>query len=381
MLRLSVLGTVSTAALVLAACSGSAVSPPASGGFGSTPSSLQSMALTSTLPAGYTFVDLGAGPNGGAAWGYAADKSYQGGTYVYTRDSCGKDCSFNVYHALVWSGSGSTPIDITPPLVTFAEAWVYGGSGSVLVGTGVTDNGGYFGVPHALVWRGASFAWKDINPAGDSTSHAYATSGGSVVGSGSSSALHALLWSLTNVSNPVDLHPGSAYASSEAFGVYGTNQVGYATTTSTPSTQHAMLWNGTAGSAVDLTPANVTGATAYAVDSAVQAGCGVVAPATSAHALLWQGTATSMRDLNPAGFTDSCVRAAHSGVEAGYGHASTGALHAVAWGGTAKSAMDLQQFMPSTYTQSQAYAIDSLGNIIGTATSSTGTHAVMWIPQ
>lgn len=40
---------------------------------------------------------------------------------------------------------------------------------------------------------------------------------------------------------------------------------------------HAMLWNGTAGSAVDLNPTDVSGITtsyAYATDGSQQVGCG-----------------------------------------------------------------------------------------------------------
>ncbi|HET9341460.1 MAG TPA: hypothetical protein VFO25_00925 [Candidatus Eremiobacteraceae bacterium] len=57
-------------------------------------------------------------------------------------------------------------------------------------------------------------------------------------------------------------------------------------------------------------------------------------------------------------------------------------LHALHWKGTARSAIDLQQFAPSTISSSQAYAIDPSGEIIGTALSTTTNtwHAVMWVP-
>lgn len=336
----------------------------------------------SAAASGYTFVDLGTGPKAGSAIAYAADKADQGGDYIYGRGSCGKDCSFNIYHAVVWAGPGSTPADITPPLPYFVEGWVLGGSGSTLVGYGVTDQGGYYGVPHALVWRGGGFAWEDINPAGDSTSTAYAVNGSAIVGSGDSTALHALLWPLTNLSAPIDLHPGSNYTSSEAYGIDGSYQVGYAVTNSSTPTQHAMLWNGSAASAIDLTPANVTQAFAYAASSTSQAGCGVVSPATAAHALIWHGSSGTMRDLHPTGFIDSCVRAVRGKLQAGLGHVSSGVLHAIAWSGTAKSAVDLHQFAGGGYLQSEAWAIDPLGDLIGAAESASDFkwHAVMWMP-
>jgi uncharacterized membrane protein len=337
----------------------------------------------------YTFVDLGPGPKGyiadTTAVAYGVNNSYLGGEFVYTRDSCGKDCSFNVYHAAAWPRSGAAPIDITPPLINFAEAWVNGGAASVLVGTGVTDNGGYFGYYHALLWQGATLAWKDINPTGDTASNAYATNGSQIVGSGASSALHALIWPISNLTHPIDLHPGPNYTSSEAFGLYESREVGYAVTNSSSPTQHAMLWSGSRLTAVDLTPSGVTGAYAYGVGSTYQVGCGAVAPIVASHALLWQGTPASLRDLNPAGFADSCARAVRSGVEVGYGHNASRILNALVWTGTAASAFDLQSIMPSTYLQSEAYAFDSKGDIIGSAfysaPSGTGWHAIMWIPH
>jgi hypothetical protein len=70
-------------------------------------------------------------------------------------------------------------------------------------------------------------------------------------------------------------------------------------------------------------------------------------------------------------------------VQVGYGHyTSTKALHALLWKGSAKTALDLQQYLPSAFTSSEAYAIDSAGAILGSAYSSTTGvwHAVMWVP-
>ena len=102
---------------------------------------------------------------------------------------------------------------------------------------------------------------------------------------------------------------------------------------------------------------------------------------TVTHALLWHGTAASMIDLQPSGFTDSCARAAHGNVQVGYGHVS-GALHALLWKGGANTAVDLQQYLPNTFTSSEAYAIDTAGDILGSAysTSTASWHAVVWVP-
>ena len=369
------------AAAILSACGGGAGAPPtALGPTGTSPQSVRIADATGAL-ATYTFVDLGAGPNGRTAIAQGANAAYQGGNYVSGSGSCGRGCTFNIYHALVWNGPGSAPVDITPPLSYFPEAWVYGGNGSALVGYGITNNAGYYGHPHALLWRGTSFIWKDINPAGDTDSYAYATNGQQIVGSGGVSGSHALLWSFSNLASPTDLNP-TGYSQSEAEGISSSEQVGYAITTSGTPVQHAMLWSGTAASALDLNPSNVTNSYAYGIEKSVQVGCGVVPPATGFHALLWKGTAASMKDLNPTGFIDSCARAVRGGVEVGYGRVSTYVVHALVWAGTAKSAVDLQLSLPSTYTQSEAYALDSHGNIIGAALTTTdGWHGVMWVRQ
>jgi hypothetical protein len=60
---------------------------------------------------------------------------------------------------------------------------------------------------------------------------------------------------------------------------------------------------------------------------------------------------------------------------------TSGLTHAIAWSGTAVSAVDLHQFVPPQFTQSEARGIDALGNIVGAAYSDGGMrHPVMWIP-
>lgn len=331
----------------------------------------------------YTFVDLGPGPNGKDGYGYGASATAQVGTYFFKSYSCGKDCSGKWYDAVAWTGPGSTPVDITPPNYTFA--WAYGAAGSVIVGTAVTNDGGYFGYPHAIVWKGSTHQYQDINPNGNCGScapgsHAYGTDGKYIVGSGGSS-LHALLWNIAQLTSPVDLNP-SGYYQSEAYAIHGGMQVGYAYS-STTNTYHAMLWRGTAASAIDLTPSTVTTAFATGLASTTEVGAGMLVNSSVDHAFLWHGTAASLVDLHPSGFTDSIARATHGGIQVGYGHvAGTNVLHALLWKGSARSAIDLQQFAPSTISSSQAYAVDPSGDIIGSALSTTTNtwHAVMWIP-
>lgn len=372
-------------------CLGAALLSACSGGSDArfSPSGPQS-AVRSAAPSGavsratiYTFYDLGPGPNGKDAYGYGESASAQGGTYWDHSVSCGKGCSAKVWYPLAWSGPNSQPVVILPQ--NYVEGWAYGAGGSLIVGTLITNNGGYFGYHHAALWQGSSYSFTDLNPSGNCGScqpgsNAYGTDGTYIAGS-SGSPQHAFLWKIGQLNSPVDLNP-AAFEFSEAYAVHGTAQAGYAYSTTTKS-YHAVLWHGTATSAVDLTPSTVSSAYATGLGSKSEVGCGAPVGMSVYHALLWRGTAASVKDLQPAGFTDSCARAAHGNVQVGYGHPSgNSALHALLWKGSAKTAVDLQQYLPSTFTSSEAYAIDAAGDIVGSAYSSSPAawHAVMWHP-
>ena len=82
-----------------------------------------------------------------------------------------------------------------------------------------------------------------------------------------------------------------------AEGTDGVHQVGYAY--GLDFQQHAMLWSGSADSAIDLQPTNLpalnlTNSTAIGVH-----GMQVVGSGSGLHALLWNGSANSAVDLTP----------------------------------------------------------------------------------
>jgi hypothetical protein len=101
------------------------------------------------------------------------------------------------------------------------------------------------------------------------------------------------------------------------------------------------------------------------------------------HALLWNGTAASVVDLHPAGFSDSNATAVSGAGQVGYGY-SEGSNHAFLWSGTAASALDLHPFLSDlgpVFTDSTATAIDDNGTIVGIATDADfHDYAVMWTP-
>ena len=368
-------------AALLAACSGSSDTGLSPSVPQTAVSSGASRGAATPATTSYTIFDLGPGPNGKDAYGYGESSTMQVGTYFDHTISCGKDCSEKVYYPLAWSGPSSQPVVLLPQ--NYVEGWAYGAGGNLIVGTLITNDGGYFGYPHAALWQGGSLGFTDLNPSGSCgsckpASNAYSTDGTHIAGSGGSPE-HALLWTIGQLNSPVDLNPvGFSY--SEAYVVSGKVQAGYAYSSVTNS-YHAFLWHGTANSGKDLTPSTLSSAYVTGLGSKSEVGCGTPVGMSVLHALLWHGKAKSMKDLQPAGFTDSCARAAHGKVQVGYGHIS-GSLHALLWQGSANTAVDLQQYLPATFTSSEAYAIDAAGDILGSAysTSTVSWHAVMWHP-
>jgi len=85
-------------------------------------------------------------------------------------------------------------------------------------------------------------------------------------------------------------------------------------------------------------------------------------------------------ELSPSGFRSSQAWGISGGHEIGYGITATNE-HALLWSGTAASAVDLQNFLPSNYLDSAAFRIDANGDIVGEAyNSSTGTQdAILWV--
>ena len=210
----------------------------------------------------------------------------------------------------------------------------------------------------------------------------------SQVGSGYGDATgffsNALLWSGT-AGSAVNLHP-AALQVSYATAATSTNQVGYGNAAG--GNTHALLWSGTAASVVDLNPPGIDISYAHDVAGSKQIGNGFNTSDFLSHALLWSGTAASRVDLNPAGYTESfgngisgSAALGYAQVGYGYGSSTSDNNHAILWTGTAASKVDLN---PSGFTET--YANDVYGNAIastqvgsgaGSATSGA-THALKW---
>jgi hypothetical protein len=302
-------------------------------------------------------------------------------------------------HAVLWTGPG-TSVDLHPvnlyghPFSSSGISDIYGGQ---QVGAARNE----FEGAHAFLWNGSADSAVDLT----SPQHifwmyggaALATDGIHQVGYGYGGGLrHAVLWSGTAASS-VDLHPGG-FSESFALGVRSGQQIGYGIIGDfDDAPHHALLWKGTADSAVDLHPTNLDGfihSFALATNGIQQVGVGSQDPSGAGdfsranHALLWNGTADSAVDLHPTKLSDVYASVAvdtNGAQQVGYGFLGAGGPnptdHALLWSGTADSAIDLHAFLPADFAWSHAESIDPLGNVFGMAIDATGVfHAVEWMP-
>ena len=312
---------------------------------------------------------------------YAAgvSENTQAGVSVNTQVGGGYNSAGGSEHALLWSGTAASAIDLHP--AGFGSSYANGVYGNNQVGYGNTQVGR---VSHALLWSGTAASAIDLNPpAGFTNSSATGVYGNTQVGQGgvAGGLNHALLWSGTAAS-VVDLHP-AGFDNSRATGVSGNNQVGSGRSTAT-GRSHALLWSGTAASAIDLHPAGFTDSNATGVSGNSQVGYGIYSAGQGGnHALLWSGSAASAVDLHPAGVTDSFALAVSGNTQVGYVLAGIIGQHAVLWNGTAASYIDLHQYLsslPVNIVTSLAKSIDpTTGNIVGHGADSNGvTYALLW---
>jgi hypothetical protein len=326
-----------------------------------------------TLPANYNGVFVD-----GSGYEWAA-----GGQYVGSSVFMGSN-----NHALLWTASG--PTDLNPA----------GAAASVAFGTNGLQQVGYDSAPntnitHAVLWNGTASA-TDLNPTllpninasiGIGTDTTNQVGWGS--GAGTAGNAHALLWT-GSASSAVDLQPAllSSFAQSQAYGVAGNSQVGVGILPS--GADHALLWHATGASAVDLNPAGFDQSVAVGVNGLLQVGYGDNTGSNNlllSHALLWQGTASAVTDLNPSQLiiNASFAYSTNGSAEVGYGYSTTPGTNqdnrALVWTGSAASAIDLSTFLAPGFSDSHAYSIDATGNIFGRAIDSSGTvHAIEWIP-
>jgi hypothetical protein len=286
--------------------------------------------------------------------------------------------------ALLWTNSkAENVIELNPP--GYALAFATGASGVQQVGYGRKNAVARL---HALLWNGDpnSYVFTDLHPRGFMMSQAMGISGNQEIGNARTRGgnMHAVLWTGTAASC-IDLNP-AGFLRSFGTAIDSVEQAGYGFMDN-GNAPHALLWNRTAASAVDLNPNGYFSSEALSLCGAEQTGWGIAADGRQ-HALLWTGSSASAVDLNPRGYAWSQAFGTNGIEQVGYGliAGSMGddALHphALVWNGSAGSFTDLNQFLPSDYFQSQAFAIDQAGDIVGEAIDGTNRHrAIEWVPE
>ena len=285
-------------------------------------------------------------------------------------------------HAFLLGAEGS--MDVTP--AGFSGAMINDSAGLQHVG-GVAAMGDYPG--HAWLWTdfGASI---DLNPPGFSVSEALGVGGGLQVGhvySGSYCSQcglvmqrHAVMWT-GSADSAVFLHTKfSSYTM--ATGTDGVQQVGQG---AVGIGYHALLWHGPGSTVIDLHPGPAWKVSmAWAVDDGQQVGS-ISGTQTSdlPHAALWTSTAASWVDLNPSGYSQSNACSVQDGVEAGSGSPSAAPWkrRALAWQGTSASVIDLHALLPAEYQSwnSSAEDIDARGNIVGYVELGSERQPALWL--
>lgn len=293
-----------------------------------------------------------------------------------------------VNHAVLWSGSGAGVIDL--------------GVGTALaVGDGQQAGSAN---NHAALWLGSAGSLVDLNPASWTQSVAAGVGGGRQVGSATRSVVcttkkgqcpggvrtefHPFMWS-GSAASAVDLTPlGLGFGAGRALATDGLQQVGIGFQVigvNAFSGPFAVVWSGAADSAVNLNPPDASTSQANGVSGGQQVGYGYV----PSRALLWKGSADTKVELHPAGFESSVANATNGVQQAGSGFvldaSAVAHRHALVWSGSAESAVDLNQFLPTGYTDAAATGIDAAGNVVGWASKGpsdvpANVHAVMWKP-
>lgn len=294
-----------------------------------------------------------------------------------------------VNHAVLWNGSASGAIDLGPGTAAAVGDGQQVGSAN----------------DRAALWLGTAASRIDLNPSQQWVqSIATGVSGGQQVGwatrnvpcttkkgscsNGTRTEFHPFLWS-GSAASAVDLTPlVLGFGVGRALGTDGVQQVGTGFEVIGINAfrgPFAVLWSGTAESAVSLNPFDAATSQANAVAGGQQVGYGY----TPKRALLWRGSAESMVDMHPEGYTSSEANATNGFKQVGSGYifdpvTQVGHSHALVWSGDAASAVDLNQYLPDGFTDAAATGIDADGKIVGWAgrgsSDPANVHAVMWVP-
>lgn len=138
---------------------------------------------------------------------------------------------------------------------------------------------------------------------------------------------------------------------------------------------HALLWNGTAPSATDITPPNWFTAQVMSATGNLQVGYGTLGKGTATHALVWNGTAQSFRDINPDPAWLSAAYGTDGTAIAGIANSATSLQNYLAayWPNAAAAPVQLHQCGSVAYATSGGQQVGYVGG-----SCFFGTNAALW---
>lgn len=215
-------------------------------------------------------------------------------------------------------------------------------------------------------------------PPNDSATPDFAISGQAAGQINTASAFQAAFW---NSSGTLSVLQPATVANSIATGVSGNNQVGYGDGNEVGPSTHAFLWSGTAASAIDLNPTQLsaTSSAALGISGNQQVGFFDPSPGGQERAVIWEGSAASAVSLQPS-FAPSYSEAhATDGVnQVGIGIDNSRFPQAILWTGTAPSAIDLAPTGTLTASGANGVAGNEQVGYVGGTTDSGYTTAYLW---
>lgn len=216
----------------------------------------------------------------------------------------------------------------------------------------------------------AQWVGMSIHPAGKDFSAVYGASNGMAVGNSGGNLSQAGYW--TNEGTVYHSLHQAQWTSSIANAGNADIQVGGL---QNPGNVHAIRWNGTPGSFVDLNPMRCSHSEARAVFGDQIGGWGTFSGDN--HALLWSttGGAEDYIDLNPAGKTTSDIYGMANGQQVGVSYDENFVIEASMWSGTAASYVSLQ---PVGVELAVALCTDGVHQGGYATVPGQGQHAFMW---
>jgi hypothetical protein len=186
------------------------------------------------------------------------------------------------FRAFLWTSR--SVVDLHPSGFRSSLAYATDGAQQVGIGDLIAGN------RHALLWSGSANSVVDLHPGSEECfSEAHGVSDGQQVGYVRCGAAgRAALWT-GSAESVIDLHP-RGFDTSQASAVAAGRQVGYGSTSRQfegygSTLVHALLWSGTADSVVDLhtfLPAGFRNSLAHGIDAS-----GNIIGQADGHAILW----------------------------------------------------------------------------------------------